>query len=133
MFKQAQVKRSNVTVDDRRAVLVIAQARKPKEVAEVSHENFIRNALKDRLGWPRREQAPDAVKDAAKHMAGALKKRDQEIFLKHKAAAELQAKKEAEAKAKQEADEKRWAEMGLKEHLDTLDPSAQALVEALAV
>jgi hypothetical protein len=41
MFKQAAAKRSNVTVDDRRAVIVIAQARKPKEVAEVPHEQFI--------------------------------------------------------------------------------------------
>ena len=88
MFKQAAAKRSNVTVDDRRAVIVIAQARKPKEVAEVNHEQFIRNALKDRLNWPRREPAPQAVLDAAKQMGAVLKQRDLD---RSKAAAEQTA------------------------------------------
>ena len=67
------VRRSNVTVDDRRAVIVLARARKPQEVAEVPQEQFIRNALKDCLGWPRREPAPKAVLDAAKQMAIGLR------------------------------------------------------------
>ena len=64
--------RSNVTVDDRRVVLVAAKSRKPGEVAKVSHEVFIRQALKTQLGWPQREPAPKAVLDAAKQMAAAL-------------------------------------------------------------
>lgn len=93
MFKkQAPAQRSNVTVDDRRAVLVIAQARKPKEVAEVAHEQFIRNALKDRLNWPRREPAPQAVLDAAKQMGAVLKQRDLE-----RSAAVAKARAEQEA------------------------------------
>ena len=43
MQMQAQ-KRTTVDIDTRRHVIVAAQARKPKEVAEVNHETFIRNA-----------------------------------------------------------------------------------------
>jgi hypothetical protein len=74
--KTATVRRANVTVDDRRALIAIASGRKPKEVLEVPHEQFIRNALKDRLNWPRRDPAPQAVLDAAKQMAAHLVARD---------------------------------------------------------
>jgi hypothetical protein len=130
MLKQVQVKRANVTVDDRRAVLVIAQARKPKDVAEMSHENFIRNALKDRLAWPRREPAPESVKQAAKHMAQSLMARDKARWAAEKKAAAEREAKEAEKAAQVKADEERWA---LSQYAATLNPSAQALVEALAI
>lgn len=129
MLKQAQQKRSNVTVDDRRAVLVIAQARKPKDVAEMSHENFLRNALKDRLAWPRREPAPEAVKQAAKHMAQALIARDKARWEAEKAAKLDREAKEAAAALQKEADEKRWAEMSLKEHLAEMGADAETIAE----
>ena len=109
MLKQVQMKRENVTVDDRRAVLVIAAARKAKDVNEVPHEAFIRNALKDRLNWPRREPAPQVLKEAAKHMAAGLVKRDKERWAAEAKAKAEREKAEAEALAKKEADEKRWA------------------------
>lgn len=108
MLKQAQVKRANVTIDDRRAVLVIAAARKPKDVVEVPHEAFIRNALKDRLHWPRREPAPQVLKEAAKQMAAGLVKRDKERWAAEAKAAAEKAKKEADEIAKQAADQARW-------------------------
>jgi hypothetical protein len=77
-MQKGNTPRSNVTVDDRRALIAIASGRKPREVMEVPHEQFIRNALKDRLGWPRREPAPQSVKDAAKQMASFLVARDKE-------------------------------------------------------
>lgn len=64
--------RTNVTVDDRRAVLVLAKNRKDSDILRVPQEAFIRNALKDRMGWPRREPAPEAVKLAAREMAKAI-------------------------------------------------------------
>ena len=78
MQQQAQTKRTVVDVDTRRAVVVAARSRKPKEVAEVNHETFIRNALKDRMGWPRRDPASDAIKQAAKQMAASLIERDKD-------------------------------------------------------
>jgi hypothetical protein len=75
-MQQAQAKRTVVDIDTRRTVLVQARGRKPREVAAVNHETFIRNALKDRLGWLRREPAPEAIKSAAKEMASFLVKRD---------------------------------------------------------
>jgi hypothetical protein len=108
MLKQAPQKRTVVTVDDRRAVLVMASARKPKDVNEVPHEAFIRNALKDRLGWPRREPAPQQLKESAKHLADGLVKRDRERWAAEaKAKAEREAK-EAEQIAKMAADQERW-------------------------
>lgn len=82
--------RTTVTIDDRRAVLVIARTRSPREVAHVPHEQFIRNALKDRMGWPRREQASEQLKKAAREMANHLVERD-------KKAASLRAANEAAA------------------------------------
>ncbi len=62
--------RSNVTVDDRRAVMPLARAFKP--TLKLNREQFIRNALKARLGWPEREPAPESVMAAVKQMAGFL-------------------------------------------------------------
>ena len=94
MFKNATpVKRNTVDVDTRRAVIVIARSRKPKEVAEVNHETFIRNSLKDRMGWPRRDPAPEAIKAAAREMAAFLVARDKEVAAaKAKLAAEAAEK-----------------------------------------
>jgi hypothetical protein len=80
MLKNATpAKRNTVDVDTRRAVIVIARNRKPKEVAEVNHETFIRNLLKDKMGWPRREPAPETIKAAARELAMFLKHRDMEV------------------------------------------------------
>ena len=69
---KTSTRRANVTVDDRRAVLMLAKARKPRDVAAVPHEAFIRNTLKDRLGWARTTPAPQSILDAAKQMAQAI-------------------------------------------------------------
>lgn len=74
------VQRTKVDIDTRRTVVVMANARKPKEVAEVNHETFIRNTLKDKMGWPRREPAPEAIKVAAREMAAFLVARDKKAF-----------------------------------------------------
>jgi hypothetical protein len=64
--------RTNVTVDDRRAVIVIARNRKAKDISNVSQEVFIRRALKERLGVAFNQPAPDAIKTAAREMAFSL-------------------------------------------------------------
>lgn len=70
---KAQVtKRANVTVDDRRRVIVLARARKPAEQAKVNQETFVRQQLKAMLGWGPKDPAPQSIKDAAKEMAGVL-------------------------------------------------------------
>lgn len=84
-MNKATVKRTVVDIDTRRHVAVAAGARKPKDVAEVGHEQFIRNALKDRMGWPRREPASEEIKKAAREMTAFLVLRD-----KTKAAAAAQ-------------------------------------------
>ena len=74
MFKKPQViKRSTVTVEDRRVVLIATKARKADEVAKVPHEVFLRHELMVRLGWPVREPAPASVLAAVKEMAEKLK------------------------------------------------------------
>ena len=78
MFNQQPRIRANVTVEDRRAVYVMAMGRKPADVAKVPHEQFLRNALKDRLNWPRREPAPEAVKTAVRDLAAQLIQRDKQ-------------------------------------------------------
>lgn len=65
-------RRSNVTVDDRRAVLTLTRGRKPADVARVPHEVFIRQTLKARMGWPKNENAPKVVIEVARQMAAAL-------------------------------------------------------------
>ena len=75
----APFKRTTVDIDTRRVVVMVARGRKPQEVAEVNHETFIRNALKDKLGWPRRDPAPESIKVAAKEMASFLVQRDKDV------------------------------------------------------
>jgi hypothetical protein len=87
------VKRNTVDIDTRRAIISVARGRKPVDVNKVPHEQFIRNALKDKMGWPRNEPAPESIKAAAKQMAATLVARDKEI-------AEAKAKLAAEAAAK---------------------------------
>ncbi len=96
-------KRTVVDIDTRRSVIVIARARKPKDVQQVPHEAFIRNMLKDRMGWPRREPAPESIKQAAKQMAAALVQRDKEAVQKAIKDAAEKAKLEAQQKAEAEA------------------------------
>ena len=72
-------RKSIVCIDTRRTVINIARARKPQEVAKEGHEQFIRNLLKDKMGWPRREPAPQSIKDAAKQMAAYLAQHDKEV------------------------------------------------------
>lgn len=74
MLKTAVAKRTAVTVDDRRVVYMAVKARKPRELVAVPNEQFIRNMLKDRMGWPRNEPAPEQVKAVAKEMALAFHK-----------------------------------------------------------
>jgi hypothetical protein len=88
----AALRRSNVDIDTRRSVFMLAQARPQGACIEEKHEDFIRRTLKDKLGWPRREPAPQAIKDAAKAMATQLMARD-----KAKAEAALAAKAKATA------------------------------------
>ena len=96
----APIRRNTVDIDTRRAVIVIARSRKPKDVAEMNHETFIRNALKDKMGWPRRDPAPEAIKAAAREMAAFLVARDKEV-----AAAKAKLAAEAAEKAAKEAAE----------------------------
>jgi len=95
---QSTARRTNVDIDTRRSVFMLAQARPKGACIEEKHEDFIRRTLKDKMGWPRREPAPQAIKDAAKAMAAQLLARD-----KAKADAELAAKAAA-AKAKEESE-----------------------------
>ena len=73
MNKFATAQRSNVTVDDRRAVFVAAKGRKPRDMVAVPNEAVIRHLLKDRMGWGHREPAPEALKAAAREIAASLK------------------------------------------------------------
>jgi hypothetical protein len=93
----APIRRNTVDIDTRRNVVVIARARKPKEVAEVGHEQFIRNALKDKMGWPRREPAPESIKAAAREMAAFLVARDKEVAAAKAKARDEQAANDAAA------------------------------------
>lgn len=69
-MQTTQAKRSNVTVDDRRAVMPLARAFKP--TMKETREQFIRNSLKARLNWPARDPAPKSVMDAVKQMSSFL-------------------------------------------------------------
>lgn len=71
-MKAQVMKRSNVTVDDRRKVIVLARARKPAEQAKMNQETFVRQTLKTMMGWGPKDPAPQSIKDAAKEMAGVL-------------------------------------------------------------
>jgi hypothetical protein len=71
------VRRNTVDIDTRRSVFMLAAARKPADVAKEPHEAFVRHTLKNRMGWPQREPAPQSIKDAAKAIAAQLVARDQ--------------------------------------------------------
>lgn len=71
MLKQT-IQRTNVTIDDRRSVIVLARGRKPADVAKVPHEAFLRQQLKARMGYGTKDSAPDSIKQAAKEMAASL-------------------------------------------------------------
>ena len=85
-----------VCADTRRAVFMIAKARRKDDVLKVKHEDFVRQLLKDRMGWPKREPAPQSIKDTAKEIAATLIRLERE-------AAEAEAAKKAAAKAAAEA------------------------------
>lgn len=88
-----------VDIDTRRKVFMTAKGRTPADVAKVPHEAFIRNLLKDSLGWKRNEPAPEAIKSVAKAMAEQFVAAD-----KAKAAAQHAAKMAAAAKAEAQAE-----------------------------
>jgi hypothetical protein len=85
-------KRTIVDTDTRRNVFMLAKARKPGDIAKMPHEAFIRNELKTRLGWPRREPAPDAIKAVARQMAAQF---NAEMLAKSKAAVAAREKEAA--------------------------------------
>lgn len=91
--------RTVVDVDTRRKVFMQAKARKPADVAKVPHEAFIRNLLKDCMGWKRSEPSPESIKTVAKQMAEQFVAAD-----KAKAAAQHAAKMAAAAKTEAEAE-----------------------------
>jgi hypothetical protein len=100
---QNTARRTTIDIDTRRSVFMIAQARPKGACIEEKHEDFIRRTLKDKLGWPRREPAPQSIKDAAKAMATQLLARD-----KAKVDAALAAKA-AEVASREEANRKTLA------------------------
>ena len=73
MLKLAPTQRTVVTVDDRRAVFIAAKSRTQRDILAVPNEVFIRNMLKDRMGWARREPAPQSIKDVTREMVATLK------------------------------------------------------------
>jgi len=93
---QVTARKTTVDADTRRKVYMAARARKPQDAAKVPHEAFIRNLLKDTLGWPRREQAPESIKAVAREMAAKFKA---EEFAKSKAQQEARAFNEAKMAA----------------------------------
>jgi hypothetical protein len=98
-MKAATVRRTTVDIDTRRKVVMIARARKPRDVAAIPHEAFVRHTLKDALGWTRREPAPESIKVAAKEIAAQLIKRDIEAADKRVAEAAAEAEKMANMEA----------------------------------
>lgn len=70
--KPAVVKRSTVTVEDRRAVLLAAKGRTNNQKLGVTDEQFIRNQLKDRMGWPHREPSPPTILSATREIVAVL-------------------------------------------------------------
>lgn len=71
MFK-VNAKRTNVTVDDRRAVLMLAKSRKDRDVTDVPHEAFLVNALKERMGFASKDEPTESMLAAAKQLAAIL-------------------------------------------------------------
>jgi transcription-repair coupling factor (superfamily II helicase) len=86
-MKAAIVKRSNVTVDDRRKMIVMARARKAADVLKVNQETFLRQQMKAMMGWAPTEPAPQSIKDAARDMAQAILKDAKAAALKQAAPA----------------------------------------------
>lgn len=95
--------RTVVDVDTRRKVFMQAKARKPADVAKVPHEAFIRNLLKDCLGWKRSEPAPEGIKTVARQMAEQFKAEDLARSAAARKAREEQEERERKANAEQEA------------------------------
>ena len=75
-----------VCADTRRAVFMIAKARRKDDVLKEKHEDFVRRTLKERMGWPKREPAPESIKLVAKEIAATL------IRMEKEAAAAKEAK-----------------------------------------
>lgn len=93
--------RTNVTIDDRRAVIVLARSRKPGDIVRVPQEAFIRRSLKERLGIAFDQPSPDSLKSAAKEMAASLAA--EQVRARARAEAQATAEKAAkEAAAAQE-------------------------------
>jgi hypothetical protein len=92
-----------VDIDTRRKVFMAARGRKPQDVAKVPHEAFIRNLLKDCLGWKRDQPAPDHVKQVAKQMAEQFKAEDKARAEAKQKARDEQAAREKAANAEQDA------------------------------
>jgi hypothetical protein len=74
-----------VCVDTRRAVFMAAKGRRKDDVQKVKHEDFIRQMLKDRMGWPKRDPAPDSIKTAAREMAAILVQQEKDAAAAQKA------------------------------------------------
>lgn len=70
--------KSVVCADTRRAVFMIAKSRRKDDVLKEKHEDFIRRELKSRLGWPKRDPAPQSIKDMAKEMAATIARLEKE-------------------------------------------------------
>lgn len=87
----ATTQKTVVCADTRRAVFMIAKNRKASDVLKEKHEDFIRRTLKERMGWPRREPAPQSIKDAAKQMATILIEQERATALAKVAVKEVKA------------------------------------------
>lgn len=92
-----------VDADTRRKVFMQAKARKPADVAKVPHEAFIRNLLKDCLGWKRSEPSPEGIKTVAKQMAEQFKAEELARSAAERKAREEQEERERKANAEQNA------------------------------
>lgn len=95
--------RTVVDVDTRRKVFMQAKARKPADVAKVQHEAFIRNLLKDCLGWKRSEPSPESIKTVAKQMAEQFKAEERARSAAVRKAREEQEERERKAKTEASA------------------------------
>lgn len=95
--------RSVVDADTRRKVFMQAKARKPADVAKVPHEAFIRNLLKDCMGWKRSEPAPEGIKTVARQMAEQFKAEELARSNAVRQAREAQEERERKANAEQDA------------------------------
>lgn len=89
--------RTNVTIDDRRAVIVLARGRSNADIVRVPQEDFIRRSLKARLGIAFDQPSPDSLKSAAKELAASL------AADKARAEAQEAAKAEAQEAARKAA------------------------------